>query len=208
MPSNSYHCKYCHQRKLTETALNQHIAHSSVCFQAWQDDLVRLTSTNNAVDGGINRRPATMEDLRLQETLINDSKVQVEVSIPDQTGPAVQKLQASSIRHSEETDDDEDVNDKAHSQIQYRKGYPVGYAAEILGEGKTKFQIWQEERSLDGENEWAPFQNQKEWDLAQWLIRNVGQKSMDEFLKLPFTSICMHIQSIITTNLLSDSRPC
>ena len=33
-----------------------------------------------------------------------------------------------------------------------------------------------------------PFEDQAEWDLACWLIRNVGQKSIDEYLKLPIVS--------------------
>jgi hypothetical protein len=32
---------------------------------------------------------------------------------------------------------------------------------------------------------WGPFENEEEWGLAEWLIRNVGQKQTDTFLKLP-----------------------
>jgi hypothetical protein len=67
--------------------------------------------------------------------------------------------------------------------------------------------MWKEEQNLYRENEWAPFDNQKEWDLAKWLIRNVGQKSTDEFLKLQIASLCCHLPSRIT-DLLSDPRPC
>ena len=198
MPSNSYHCKYCHQRKSTETALNRHIAHSAVCFPAYQDDLLRLTSSDSGLDGGITRRTATMHDFMPPDSLGNECDVGGEVLIPDETGTQ------PFYQPSEETDDVEDADD-CHSQSRYRRGYPVRYAVKVLGEGKTKFHIWQEEQSLHGENEWTPFHNEKEWELAQWLIKNVGQKSMDEFLKLPIASMCMHIQSRLT-NLVSDSR--
>jgi hypothetical protein len=145
-----------------------------------------------------------MDDLMPADILENDQDV--EVLRADQTVPAQKKSQVTSIWRSEETDDVDDIDD-AHSQSRYRRGYRGLSSAEILGEGKTKFQIWQEGQSLHGENEWVPFQNQKEWDLAQWLIRNVGQKSTDEFLKLHLASICTHIQSRFT-NLFSDSRPC
>ncbi|KAI6155504.1 hypothetical protein BKA82DRAFT_3967408 [Pisolithus tinctorius] len=33
-------------------------------------------------------------------------------------------------------------------------------------------------------NQWAPFQNENEWDLARFLMKNMGQTKIDEFLKL------------------------
>lgn len=203
MPSNSYHCKYCHRRQPTETALNRHIAHSTVCFQAWRDDLLKLSSGNV---GSMTRRAATMDGLMPLESSDN-SNVDVDLLIPDNRLPARKKMRESSYRPFDETDEAEDVND-AHSQSRYRIGYSVGYPIEILGQGMTKFRRWQEEQSLNGTNEWTPFQNQKEWELAKWLIKNVGQKSMDEFLKLPIVSIYMPILNRIITNLCSDSRAC
>jgi hypothetical protein len=151
------------------------------------------------VDGSINRRSRTMVDLMPADRIDNFSIVddEVEVSIPDQTVLAPSGARDSPIRDSEETDELEDVDDP-RSQSRYRRGYPVGYAAKILGKGKTKFQSWQKEQNLHGQNEWAPFHNQKEWDLVQWLIKNVGQKSIDEYLKLPIASICTPIQRRIT----------
>ncbi|KAF8223722.1 hypothetical protein L208DRAFT_1315423, partial [Tricholoma matsutake] len=45
------------------------------------------------------------------------------------------------------------------------------------------------EQENQGEHTWAPFEDQAEWDLACWLIKNVGQKSIDEYLKLPIVSL-------------------
>ena len=90
-------------------------------------------------------------------------------------------------QQSVEIEDVEDVDDP-RSQSQYRVRYP-GRVAEILGEGKTCFEEWYETQRLNGENTWAPFDNHEEWELAQWLIRNVGQKSIDEYLKLPIVSL-------------------
>jgi len=144
-----------------------------------------------------------MDDSMQPDSVDINSDVEVEVSAPEEMVLPKKKLAVSSIQRSEAP---EDIDD-ARSQSRYRRGYPVGYAPEILGEGKTKFKIWQEEQRLHGENEWAPFHNQKEWDLAQWLIRNVRQKSTDEFLKLPIVSMRMDVQSRLT-NLqgVLDSR--
>jgi hypothetical protein len=40
-------------------------------------------------------------------------------------------------------------------------------------------------------NPYAPFDNKQEWELGQWLIKNVGQAQTEAFLKLPI--VCMII---------------
>ncbi|KAG2031754.1 hypothetical protein BDR03DRAFT_840265, partial [Suillus americanus] len=45
-----------------------------------------------------------------------------------------------------------------------------------------RYRTYQEE---EGEDPWSPFEDVEEWDLAQWLVKNLGQTRTDEFLKLP-----------------------
>ncbi|KAF8870084.1 hypothetical protein BD779DRAFT_1456037 [Infundibulicybe gibba] len=58
---------------------------------------------------------------------------------------------------------------------------------------KTKFEILLENQIRNGTDQWAPFANQEEWELAVWLMKNVGQTSTDEFLKLPATRDRMNL---------------
>ena len=39
-------------------------------------------------------------------------------------------------------------------------------------------------RQEDTGSRWDPFEDEDEWELAQWLIENVGQKKTDEFLRM------------------------
>lgn len=191
-----YHCKYCHQTKATETALNRHIAHSPACFQAWQDDLVKLTSTSAVgVDGTIKYHSATLDDGMpdFLENITDD-----EVLGPDETVLARNITKESSVRNNEDTDDIQDVDD-AHSKSRFWISYPGGCAPATFGVEKTKFHIWQEDQKLHGENKWAPFENENEWELAQWLIRNVGQMSINDFLKLPIVSLLAHSERYLLT---------
>ena len=192
MPPNFYHCKYCLQVKQTETALNRHIAHSAPCFQSWQNELVRLTSSTTGVEGTLNCPSLVIDPSMLPDAWDNEVDVVYEELRADNDMPGRINQPSVPNRGSEPTEDIEDADD-ACSQHRYQKPYPGGDAAEILGEGMTKFQQWEEDESLQGHNEWAPFQNQKEWDLVQWLIKNVGQKSIDEYLKLPIVSIGSYI---------------
>ncbi|KAH9953771.1 hypothetical protein BGW80DRAFT_1191841 [Lactifluus volemus] len=40
-------------------------------------------------------------------------------------------------------------------------------------------------RQRQGENLYAPFQGKDDWDLGKWLVKTVGQKQTEVFLKLP-----------------------
>ncbi|KAG0691510.1 hypothetical protein DFH29DRAFT_1010892 [Suillus ampliporus] len=40
-----------------------------------------------------------------------------------------------------------------------------------------------------GLDPWAPFTDAEEWGLVKWLVSRVGQNAIDEFMKLPLTSL-------------------
>jgi hypothetical protein len=81
----------------------------------------------------------------------------------------------------------EEVEDEDAPGRRYVESYPDG-AAEILGRSKTKFDAYREGQDERGEPRWAPFRDADEWELAQWLLKNVGQMKIDEFLKLNIVS--------------------
>ncbi|KAI6035797.1 hypothetical protein EDC04DRAFT_2868770 [Pisolithus marmoratus] len=58
-----------------------------------------------------------------------------------------------------------------------------GVTAKILGSWKTMFETLEEAEIANNECMWAPFCDE-EWELAGFLMKNVGQNKMDEFLKL------------------------
>ncbi|KAF8152479.1 hypothetical protein B0H34DRAFT_784587 [Crassisporium funariophilum] len=100
--------------------------------------------------------------------------------------PEVQLPMGRSTRRLVEIEAVEDPDDPQKSS-RFVKSYPGSVAAE-LGEDMTNFEQWKDEQAQRGENEWSPFKDQEEWELAQWLLKNVGQKSIDEYLKLPIRS--------------------
>ena len=40
--------------------------------------------------------------------------------------------------------------------------------------------LWQEQDE-SGSSRWGPFEDQDEWELGMWLVRNVGHKQIDAF---------------------------
>ncbi|KAH9960311.1 hypothetical protein BC827DRAFT_1208807 [Russula dissimulans] len=46
-------------------------------------------------------------------------------------------------------------------------------------------------------NPYAPFDNYKEWELAKWLIKNMGQTQTEAFLSLQMVSAILSLKCIV-----------
>ena len=73
------------------------------------------------------------------------------------------------------------------------ESYP-GEAGNSLRRSKTQYEVWLENQRGEEKIPWDPFANKQEWALAKWLMRNVGQKSTDEFLKLLLVSFVTEVR--------------
>jgi hypothetical protein len=90
----------------------------------------------------------------------------------------------------EEADGDESAEARQNPDTKTRrfvKVYPRPVGVPI-GQGKTKFQLFNEMHTAQGESIYTPFTDEEEWGLAQWLSRHVGQTAIDEYLKLLLVS--------------------
>ncbi|KAF8160595.1 hypothetical protein BJ912DRAFT_915513 [Pholiota molesta] len=63
---------------------------------------------------------------------------------------------------------------------EYRAGQPVSAT-----QGKTAFERIEDEQILKYGHVLGPFRDEEEWELAKWLIKNVGHTQADALLKLP-----------------------
>ncbi|KZP05070.1 hypothetical protein FIBSPDRAFT_903784 [Athelia psychrophila] len=61
--------------------------------------------------------------------------------------------------------------------------YAITFVAALQIAGR----VLQEQQTASDtpDNHWAPFLNEEEWGLAEWLIMETTQKGRDRFLKLP-----------------------
>ena len=67
----------------------------------------------------------------------------------------------------------------------YIEDFPADLGAgAVWGKEVPVFEKILQEQKEEGSSQWGPFENQDEWELAEWLIRNIGQKQMDAFLNL------------------------
>ena len=80
---------------------------------------------------------------------------------------------------------------------------PEKRAGATIGTCKTLFESYRDEQVLEGADILGPFESDEEWELAKWLIKNVGHNQAEEFLKLPIVSSLQHFD----VNILTYSHP-
>jgi hypothetical protein len=79
--------------------------------------------------------------------------------------------------------DDEEAGERSRWVEDYPR--PAGTPGQPA---KSYFEEVRAEQCRNGQEPWAPFEDQDEWELAQWLLQNVGQNVTEKFLKLPIVS--------------------
>jgi len=88
------------------------------------------------------------------------------------------------------TDVDADAPGVAEKRRHWKESYPGKHrAGATRGYQKTSFERIRDEEVLTGAAVWGPFRDEEEWELAKWLIKNVGHTQAENFLKLPIVSL-------------------
>ena len=112
----------------------------------------------------------------------------VEMTAPDvEYSPPVPCESPEPELHVHEPDRRARVEECEDENERWAGRYPSP-AGETIGEGTTIFEGWHTDQKNEDRSAWYPFSSQDEWELAQWLMKSVGQTSIDEYLKLPIVS--------------------
>jgi hypothetical protein len=177
MPSQISRCRYCQKTVPTPGAIKRHISHAPACFKAWQNELTQkksLAEPGNCQDMDGNPSDIEIEDVDMGPIL---------EAPPLDVEPEIGDIVNTDSGHRPV----ERAGNLCQKETQWSEPYP-GQVAKVLGEGETLFQRWENQQQVDGNLEWVPFDNQHEWELAGWLMKSLGQSSIDEYLKLPIVS--------------------
>ncbi|KAG6821782.1 hypothetical protein H0H92_000911, partial [Tricholoma furcatifolium] len=126
----------------------------------WQDALVVQWEGPHSNPQNETRRPSPLCEA--------DDELDMEVE--DVHQPSVEPEGQSSQRAYVEEVEDEGEPTDPHPYERYIHKYP---------------RPADESQEKEGKECWAPFAGEEEWELATWLMKHVGQKSTDEYLKLP-----------------------
>jgi hypothetical protein len=189
---------FCSREFSTVRALKLHATKSKTCREHWEAETHRplphvpdedTSGDDNTVpdsaSGDDNTIPISTTLPQLDEMFDNTLFLD-EDQLPTETHPSHSlDPNASPPDHPSkkrrvlvEEEEDEDACPR----------YPLKYpseAATVLGKGKTAFEALREEQVSNGQAPWSPFQDEDEWGLADWLMKNVTKSATEDYLKLP-----------------------
>lgn len=84
----------------------------------------------------------------------------------------------------------EDATDVDDLPKHYFEHFPAAYyAGATHGDNQTSFDDVHDHQVLQHGEVWGPFQSEEQWQLAKWLVKNVGHNQAEEFLRLPIVRI-------------------
>ena len=170
-------CTFCHLVFPTSKGLSLHLGQSSSC-----GDKLRTARSNfnprTGTEPGLTPSQADMGITYYTEDVGNLDEGDLNYSIPSNVDP----LPVLPNRIPEPP-----TNSQSRQCPWFIHSYP-GPVATVVGEADTLFDMICKEQDMQGNNPAAPFDNEEEWDLAKWLIKNVSQTGIEEFTRLAIVS--------------------
>ncbi|KAI6029034.1 hypothetical protein EDC04DRAFT_2605660 [Pisolithus marmoratus] len=163
----THHCDYCLKPITTLAGVKQHISQSTTCQQQWNEVLKHTAGTAVSADN----------DHQMDNRLDNTP------GVPSDWYNESDGSDAGGDMFNIEEEDDIEVGTSLANPGCFVEQY-TGIAAQIFGSRHTVFEEMEKAEYKNCRNQWSPFQSKEEWDLAHFLMKNVGQTKIDEFLKL------------------------
>lgn len=178
-----FRCTFCGKTPPTIQGLRSHLSQRKPCRDAMRRRLAAKDQSRSATP----EQQSEMDDQHTEldsDAMIIDHELDVEEENPGQAAANGEpNCQPENRRPTvEDVDDEDDNTDRWIEDYPRPAGIPIRPA-------QTYFEELREDQKEHGKNPWAPFTDQEEWELAQWLMLNVGQNATDKFLKLPIVSI-------------------
>ena len=215
-------CTYCGRPFPTKVAISHHISKTAACEKERQEEFRQLQQrrprkrqrTSSESHG------SSSEDSALQA----DSAWRLEPGLPDDHNIEFNyaPCTAGQVEHSESNQSTampprratvEEVEDPDSSNFQCL-GMPFDRrqrAGEALQRAATAFEQIRDDQVLREGEVWGPFASEREWELARWLIKNVGHNQAEAFLKLAIVSkmsATCKFKHRTYKRLVTDSRCC
>ncbi|KAG1732870.1 uncharacterized protein EDB91DRAFT_1238678 [Suillus paluster] len=165
------HCVFCGKVTTTHEGLKRHVAGRPECRRQWASMIedVEAENLDDAPDVDFPHQDAAPA-----------GHVHPRPSPDTDNNPALRKTRRTTVEEVEDEDGMLFPNNGRYFEPQSDAGW-------ALREGETNFERYRTYQEEEGEDPWSPFEDAEEWDLAQWLVKNLGQTRTNEFLKLPIT---------------------
>ncbi|KAJ7123865.1 Zn-finger domain-containing protein [Mycena crocata] len=204
----SHRCPYCQARQSSRGAINRHISKKAACQEKWRQSLGIVVSVEReeSEEPDIPLEPPETPPRPDSPAFFSHEVPEEEEEGDDNAGeagfvipPRAQSPEPEPVPQSrratvEEVLDEDDPQNFGRFVEAFPGEEPfpgqqefVGRSAETRGQGETLFERMRAEQEADGIGPHAPFDDAEEWDLANWLSKNVSQTATEAYLKLPIT---------------------
>ncbi|KAG0691775.1 hypothetical protein DFH29DRAFT_883744 [Suillus ampliporus] len=180
-------CKDCGHWLPTVSGLNKHVAGSKACRQKWRDRLKNFSVDVFDLGGGYSATAPDAEDVNDSDGGVYDSGAYQDYDAP--SPPINVAHDDSEPRQHARVEEVPDEPGPVSNDTRWIESYAAHHRAgapcrEVDEVTPTKFDQIRQQLEANG-TPWGPFDDEEEWELAKWLIQNVGQNQTDKFLKLP-----------------------
>lgn len=183
-------CNFCKKYLKSTRGVNRHVNSSSLCRKRWEEWLARHTERICGI--GHNENAEAHHNVPQESE--NDFDGPITASHEPNAEQHAASLTATSAlppprnRVTIEEMEDEEAG-PLRPGARFVQPFP-GPAGKSSQTAKTSFEEIREGQEARGEGPWGPFKDEPEWELARWLVRNVGQAQMETFLDLPIVRAC------------------
>ena len=163
--------------------LNRHIARSKPCWEKDQLAFIAHTATlwKNQLDATINQPSSPSPPPERNTSDLEHDLLAVEQNISLESIP--------NTEHPDPPQRDPVPDEETQKPRYYFEDYPAERkAGAAWGKDQPLFVKLKRVQEENGTSKWGPFEDQDEWELAEWLSKNAGQKQTNEFLKLNIVS--------------------
>jgi hypothetical protein len=190
------YCDFCGKLCPTVPGLYRHIDNAPKCKIASREEFGQYANHIwDDVPNEVKRQPPPIEqdlpdfqleeDIQLAEEIFNGD----ETNLPPLPPPQPPQPDEHQLRPQRATVEDVPENEEVIDGRRFIENFPEELlAGATWGNCKPLYEYLEEEQNKEGVSRWGPFKDEDEWELAEWLIQNVGQKQTDTFLKLPIVS--------------------
>ncbi|KAL6305981.1 hypothetical protein BKA93DRAFT_816611 [Sparassis latifolia] len=194
--SGSHRCNFCLKELPTLAGVKKHIMNRTACRRKWEETIMQragVSVLDMEEEGGGDEDEESMVPSvhRLGAADIAKGSVNAIGNVPasfdtfipppvrEPSPQACDDLapEPPSKRARVEDAVDEDDIPSGH----FYEEYTHRAAATAHAHGQTRVRE-------ANTSEYAPFEDQEEWELAEWLMKNLGQNRIDEYLALPIVS--------------------
>ncbi|KAG6904928.1 hypothetical protein DXG01_006172, partial [Tephrocybe rancida] len=170
-------CPYCRVTKPSLQSMNMHMFRAKACYQKWQDALVAQFDVPPPTG------PRQKKSLSHEASPITNDEITMDIQEDYQLPPEPEEIHQSQQPYVEEVEDEGEPPVGPRCE-RYIHEYPRP-AGQWIRRAKTAFENLADSQAKEGKERWELFESEEEWELVTWLMKHVGQKSTDEYLKLP-----------------------